>query len=331
MPEVTVLMTARGPAGAAEATIRSLLAQTLRDVDLLVLDVEGGDRAALDSLAAQDSRVSVVPLAGAGLGEALNRGVALAQGGLIARVDAGDVIAPERLSRQAALLRVAADLSFVATGWREMRADGSVRRMAKPPAGDAALRAAMAVGDVIGHPTAMMRRDSVVAAGAWRPAFAGSEDYDLLLRLLDRHLGACVPQVLVEFPVSEAVLGWRALEQKILSEMGAVAARDRRQVGRPDHGEQQLPLDRLLLHRMGMAEEEIARGIIDRALSTAIAAGGAGEWRAMREAARLGLRQDGLPKQVKSQFLGLWLRSVAHWRPAMTETPSPGIGGQSAA
>ena len=43
-------------------------------------------------LAAQDSRVSLwCRSTGAGLGEALNRGVALAQGGLIARVDTGDV------------------------------------------------------------------------------------------------------------------------------------------------------------------------------------------------------------------------------------------------
>lgn len=331
MPEVTVLMVAQGPAASAEATARSLFAQTLRDFDLLVLDTDGRDRAALEQLAAEDPRASVVPMAGAGLGEALNRGVTLAQGGLIARVDAGDVIAPERLSRQAALLRVAADLSFVGTGWREMRPDGSVRRMTKPPAGDAALRAAMAVGDVIGHPTAMMRRDAIMAVGGWRPAFFGSEDYDLLLRLLDRHIGACVPQVLVEFPASEEVLGWQALEQKILSEMGAIAARDRRQIGRPDHGDQRLPLDRGLLYRMGMAEDEIAQGIIARALSAAIASGLAGEWRAMREAARLGLRQDGLSKQAKSQFVGLWLRSVAHLRPAMTEMPNPGIGGQTAA
>ena len=327
MPEVTVLLVVREDAAAAEATARSLFAQTLSDFELLVLDAGGGDPAAVAALVLEDWRVSVVPMAGAGLGDALNRGVALAQGEFIARVTAGDIVAPERLARQAALLGVAPELAFVGAGWQELRADGSVRRMVRPPAGDAGLRAAMAAGDVIGHPTALIRRDAVIAAGGWRPAFLGSEDYDLLLRLLDRHTGACVPQVLVEFPASEEVLGWRTLEQQILSEMGAVAAHDRRQVGRPDHGEQSSPLDRALLHRMGMAEDEIAHGVIARALSAAIAAGVAGEWRAMREAARLGLQQEGLPKRAKSQFMGLWLRSVARRRPAVMEDAGPGMGG----
>ncbi len=330
MPAVTVLLVAQDAAG-VEATARSLFAQTLSDFELLVLDAGVGDGAVLAGLAAEDWRLSVVPMTGAGLGEALNRGASLAMGGLIARASAGDVVAPERLARQAALLGVAPELAFVGTGWREVRADGSVRRSAKPPAGDAALRTAMATGDVIGHPTAMMRRDAVMAAGGWRPAFAGSEDYDLLLRLLDRHTGACVPQELVDVPASDAVMGWRALEQRILSEMGAVAAHDRRQIGRPDHGEQALPLDRALLHRMGMAADEITQAVVLRALSAALAAGTAGEWRAMREAARLGLNQEGLPKQAKSQLIGLWLRSFVHWRPSATDGVDHGFADGQAA
>ena len=325
MPEVTVLLASRDDPSALEMTARSLFAQTLRDFELLVLDAGTGDSEALAGLAAEDARLRVVPVEGTGLGEALNQGAAVARGGLIARVVEGDLVTPERLARQAALLGVASELSFVGSGWREARADGSTRRVGKPPAGDAALRAAMATGDAIGHPTALMRREAVAEAGGWRPAFVGSEDYDLLLRMLDRHTGACVPAPMVEFTAPEEVLGWRELEQQILSEMGAVAAHDRRQVGRPDHGEQALPLDRGLLHRMGMAPDEIAQAVIARALSAAMAAGSAGEWRAMREAARLGLQQDELPKGVKSQFMGLWMRSFAHIRPVQAEGLNPGM------
>ena len=331
MPDVTVLLVASADAEAVAVSARSLFAQTLSDFELLVLDAGTGESAALAELAAGDWRLSVVPMAGAGLGDALNRGVALAQGRLIGRVTAGDVVAPERLERQAALLGVAPELAFVGTGWREVRADGSVRRVVKPPAGDAALRAAMATGDAIGHPTAMMRREAVTAAGGWRPAFAGSEDYDLLLRLLDRHTGACVPQVLVEFAAPVEALGWQALEQRFLSEMGAMTAHDRRQVGRPDHGEQVSPLDRGLLHRMGMTADEIAQGVTTRALSAALAAGVAGEWRAMREAARLGMQQEGLPRPVKSKFVGLWLRGLARMRPALADDLESSVqGGQGA-
>ena len=190
-----------------------------------------------------------------------------------------------------------------------------------PPAGDAALRAAMTSGDAIGHPTALMRREAVVAAGGWRPAFAGREDYDLLLRLMGRGAGACTPEPLIDHVVADGVLGWRAIEQVIVSEMAAITAFDRRQAGRPDHGERALPADRGLLHRMGVVDEEITHTIIARALSLAMAAGARGQWRAMREAARLGLQQEGLPAAVKSRFMKLWMLSVARRRPTEGKMP----------
>lgn len=317
MPALTVLLPAGNDAEALLLTVRDLCGQSFDDFELLVLD--GGATAptgwAID-WQFEDQRVRLIRVEESGDCAALNRGLELAQGDLVARVVAGDVSAPDRLARQASLLAVGPELAFVVTGWQSVQADGSTCRRVTPSAADAGLRAAMATGDAVGHPTAMIRREAVQKIGGWRPAFVGLEDYDLLLRLMDRHRGASVPEALVECQAPSTVLGWRALEQSILSEMGAVAAHDRRQVGRPDHGERSSPVDRAVLHRMGMAEEEVAQSIVGRALSAAMAAGMAGRWRAMREAAWLGLQQDALPGRVKSQFLHLWLRSLARLPPA---------------
>lgn len=332
MPAVTVLLPIQGDGAAVAVAARSLFGQEFADFELLL--IEGQDRAAeLDELADEDGRVRVVRSDEAGLGMALNHGLQEAQGELIVRVSAADRSASERLGRQVGLLSRAPEVAFVGTGWQAVAADGSVGRVVQPPAGDAALRAAMATGDAIGRPTAMMRREAVIKAGGWRPAFVDFEDYDLLLRLLDRHAGVCAPEALVECPTTENVVGWRVLEQRILSEMGAVAAHDRRQAGRPDHGERMSPLDRSVLYRMGLVEEEITRGVLTRAMTSATAAGAAGQWREMREAARLGLEQEGLPSRAKAQLIGLWLRSVARRRPISTAvsghgepTSPPGLG-----
>ena len=312
IPDVTVLLVVQENAEAA-ATVQDLLGQTLDSVEILVLTRE--DTAALP---AGDHRLRVVRVTGEDetLGTALNQGLALAQGTFIARAVIGDVSASERLARQTGLLRMASTVAFMGAGWRAIETDGTVSRVVHPPAGDAALRAAMAAGDAIGHPTAVMRRDAVVAAGGWRPAFAGKEDYDLLLRLMDRSAGACTPEPLIDHVIGEAISDWRMLEQRILSEMAAMAAFDRRQAGRPDHGERLLPADRALLHRMGVVDEEITQTITTRALSLAMATGSHGRWRAMREAARLGLQQDGLSAATKSRFAKLWMQSIAHLRPS---------------
>lgn len=316
MPTVTVLLPAGSDVAATLLTIRDLRAQSFSDFDVLVLD--DGTAPLMRPMLDQEcggGGVQVIRVEKGSAGAALNEGLDAAQGELVARIAAGDVSAPDRFDRQVSLLATAPEVAFVLTGWRSIQADGDVHRQVAPPAADAGLRLALATGDAIGHPTAMMRRDAVRKAGGWRPAFVGVEDYDLLLRLLDRHRGASVPDALVECKPPSEVLGWRVLEQLILSEMAAVAAHDRRQVGRPDHGERTTPVDRSVLHRMGMAEEEIARSITGHALSAAMAAGVAGQWRAMREAAQLGLRQEDAPAGSKSQFAGLWLRSVARRRP----------------
>ncbi len=315
MPAVTILLPIRGDGTAAAAAARSLFTQEFTDFELLLMADAQNRAVELDELADEDGRVRVVRSDQSSLGVALNHGLQQAQGELIVRVSAGDQSAPDRLARQVGLLSRAPEVAFVGTGWQEVAADGSVRRVVQPPAGDAALRAAMATGDATGHPTAMMRREAVIKAGGWRPAFAELEDYDLLLRLLDRHAGVCAPEALVECPAAEDLVGWGVLEQRILSEMGAVAAHDRRQAGRPDHGEWMSPLDRSVLYRMGLVDEEITRGVLTRAMAAATAAGAAGRWREMREAARLGLQQEGLPSRAKAQLLGLWLRSVARLRP----------------
>ncbi len=316
MPAVTVLLAASGSADAVAETARDLLGQTLADVEILVLAGPGTEVSTID-----DARVRVVPAEGASLGDALNGGLRLASGEFVARAVPGDRSDPTRFARQTELLR-AGEMAFVGTGWRLMGPDG-VERVVSPPAGDAALRAAMAGGDAIGHPTAMMRRDAAVRVGGWRPAFAEREDYDLLLRLLDRHAGACTPEPMVEHVPADPAPGWRVLEQRILSEMAAMAAHDRRQAGRPDHGERAAAADRPLLHKMGLVDDEITRAMIARALGLAVTAGSMGRWRAMREAARLGLQQDGLSGAAKSQLMALWLRSLARRRPPE--------GGQAAA
>ena len=319
MPEVSVLLVPGDEREAAALTVGDLLRQTLADFEILVMTPEAGGDWGGGEWGGGDPRVRVVPVAAGSVGAALNDGLAVAEGELIARATPGDVSTPERLARQAEHLAASGELGFVGAGW--CRAEAG--RVVRPPVRDAALRGAMAGGDAIGHPTAMMRRDAVLRAGGWRPAFAGFEDYDLLLRLMDRYPGACIPEVLVEHTPSIEIAAWRSVEQLILSEMAAVAAHDRRQAGRPDHGDRATPADRELLHRMGLIDEEISRVVLNRALSMAMAAGAAGEWRAMREAARLGLNQQELTTEWKSRFMGLWLRSVARVRPLRPGEEAP--------
>ena len=315
-PEVTVLLPVRNGAATLKEAARSILGQDFRNFELLVVDdgSEDATPSVLQDLAHADERVRVVRQEKLGLVPALNRGLAEARAKLIARMDADDVALPDRLTRQAALLASAPSVALVGTGWRVVAADGSTRRVVLPPSSDAGLRTAMATANTLAHPTVMMRREAVLRAGSYRPAFLLAEDFDLWLRLMDRHQAACIPEVLLDYREHAGQSAWRDLEQRMLSEMGSLAAQDRRQVGRPDLGDDKAPIDRARLRLMGMTDEEVAAGLVARALGAAKDARAAGQASAMRRAALLGLRQEGAILRTRAHFALLWAQSMSPGR-----------------
>jgi glycosyltransferase involved in cell wall biosynthesis len=310
-PAVTVLLPVRNGGVTLGEAARSILAQSFGNFELLIVDdgSDDGTAAVIAGLAGEDGRVRVLRQDKLGLVAALNRGLAAARAPLIARMDADDIAYPERLERQVGVLARAPRVALVGTGWRVV-SGGVTRRVVLPPETDAGLRTAMAGGNALAHPTVMMRLEAVERVGGYRPAFVRAEDFDLWLRLLDRYEAASVPEVLLDYREHAGQSAWRRLEQRILSEMGALAAADCRQVGRPDEGDNPAPIDRDRLLRMRMTPEEIDAGMIGRALGAAKDAASAGQARAMREAAMLGLRQPGLPPRTRAHLAMLWTRGL---------------------
>src|SRR5207244_9535415 len=98
--------------------VESVLAQTLADLELIVVDdgSTDGTAAMLASFAERDLRIRVQTRSPAGLAPALNAGCALARAPYIARMDADDVSLPDRLERQAAFLDSHAEVALLGGG-----------------------------------------------------------------------------------------------------------------------------------------------------------------------------------------------------------------------
>lgn len=102
-PRVSVLIPTFERPELVPRAVASALAQTLSDLEVLVL-VDGADRRTLDALAAfPDPRLRLVPLAERrGQAAALNAGAALAAGRFVAFLDDDDEWMPEKLELQVA-------------------------------------------------------------------------------------------------------------------------------------------------------------------------------------------------------------------------------------
>lgn len=98
MPRLTVLMPTYNVAPWVEESIRSVLNQTYRDFELLVVD-DGSTDNTLDRIRSiQDSRIRIAAFPdNVGLAENLNRGLDIIDTELVARMDGDDIAEPDWL------------------------------------------------------------------------------------------------------------------------------------------------------------------------------------------------------------------------------------------
>ena len=117
-PLVTVVMSACNVSATVGLALRSVLAQTYQNWELLVADDGSTDRTREILSHIQDSRIRLIqePLGNMGLPFRLNQCMRLARGHYVARMDADDVAYPQRLERQVRFLQEHPDIDLLGTG-----------------------------------------------------------------------------------------------------------------------------------------------------------------------------------------------------------------------
>ncbi len=206
-PRVSVLLPVWNAAGTLPAALACVRAQTLAALEAVVVanGCSDGSTEIARRAAEQDARIGVIERDEADLVSALNAGLDRCRAPLVARFDADDLMAPERLARQVAALAahpewaaVTCGVDFAAVGGAEGGA-GMARHVAWLNGLDTpeALRAARFVDAPVAHPAVTFRAEVVRALGGYRDGpFA--EDHDLWLRLFEAGHGfGAVPERLV--------------------------------------------------------------------------------------------------------------------------------------
>jgi glycosyltransferase involved in cell wall biosynthesis len=225
---VSVLLPVRDGMPWLPAALDSLARQTLRDLEVIVLEdgSTDGTRACLGAW--RDPRVRVVPTGGVGIAAALNAGLAEARGLYVARQDADDESRPQRLARQAAHLDAHPDVAVVATVADYVDLDGrpientwvrTVRRQQDTALTPEAIARLMPVTCCVTHGSVMARAAVLREAGGYRPDRVPAEDYDLWLRLLRRHRIAKLGEPLYQYRVRPGGASARQTDMAILSKL----------------------------------------------------------------------------------------------------------------
>ena len=189
-PGVSILMPVRDAATTLPACLDSIMGQDYADYELVVIDDHSSDdsRAVIKQYALNDLRIKMYRNPGRGLVAALNYGLAQCRSELVARMDADDLMAPNRLSKQVRHLQADTRLGLSASrvhlfpahqitdGFREyIRWQDqciSPRQIANN----------IFVESPFAHPSVAFRRSAVLSLGGYLEGDF-PEDYDLWLRM----------------------------------------------------------------------------------------------------------------------------------------------------
>ena len=220
MPPITVLMPAHNAGPYLREAMDSVLGQTFRDFEFLIVDDASTDDTPAIVRAFRDERVRYVRSdARLRLAGALNQGLELARGAVIARMDADDICLPVRLAVQHAYLSQHLEVGLCGAGVERFGLQrGPFHRM---PLTYAETQAYALFDDPFAHPTVALRRDLFNRHRLrYDPAYCPADDYELWSRAL--RLFPCVN-------LDRIVLRYRvhgqSLTQAEWSDMDAHAAR----------------------------------------------------------------------------------------------------------
>src|SRR4030095_2389369 len=202
-PIISVVMSVyNGQAFLAEA-VESILGQTFRDFEFIVIDDGSTDRTEkiLATYASRDGRLRVFRQENKGRTESLNIGIGLAEGKYIARMDADDVSLPHRLQVQVDFMEQHPEVCLLSASYERINKDGRLLDRVPVPLLDDEIRSMMLHKNAMCHPAVMMRKEVVIACGVYRKVFSESEDYDLWLRMSERCQLANLEEPILQYRV----------------------------------------------------------------------------------------------------------------------------------
>ncbi len=249
-PAISVVMSLYNEAPFVEEAIASVLRQTFRDFELIVVDDGSTDGGAELVEKIDDPRIRLIRQQNQGLSGALNTGIRTARAQWIARQDADDDSEPNRLQLQYEAVTRRPDVVLIGTNAVTMDEEGAPLSATNHPTDDATIRKVLFdeyLGNPFNHGSVLMRRDVFLQAGMYRVEFRQAQDHDLWMRMSAFGVFANLPEPLYRWRLRRGGAGMsRGESQRDYGRLALLCAKHRA-AGKPEP-----PLDLALVQRRGL-------------------------------------------------------------------------------
>ena len=188
-PKVTVLMSVYNGERFLDESVESILNQSFTDFEFLIINDGSTDssQSILDNYVKQDPRIKLINQDNIGLSESLQKGISNSRGELIARQDAGDLSAYERLEKQVNAFEFNNELGLIGSYAAVVTSENKEVGLIEYPTDNLKIQEKLIDYNCFCHGSVMFKKNCLKDTGSIRPEFKYSQDYDLWLRIAEKY------------------------------------------------------------------------------------------------------------------------------------------------
>ena len=238
MPKVSIIMSTYNDSKYIRQAIESILNQTYRDFEFIIIDDSSTDETGKIIKSYKDDRIKLfVNSVNQGLTKNLNKALRVASGEYIARMDGDDISFPDRLEKQVDYLEKHRDVYLIGTAIRNIGASDLYWKL---PDDSEDLRVRMLLHPVFAHPSFMFRKEIIDEGILYDESYRTAQDYDFASRVARKHKIGRLQQVLLNYRVhakqisntssKNQVDNAARVRKRLLNELGVILSADQQRI-----------------------------------------------------------------------------------------------------
>ena len=207
--KITILMSVYNGEKYLREAMESILNQSFKDFEFLIINDGSTDKSEAIIKSYKDPRIRLVNNEkNEGLIFSLNKGLELARGNYIARMDYDDISSPERLKRQYNYLEKNPDIALIGSLSELIDKNGNkIGQRIKLPLDYYSIKFYLFANNPLMHSSVFFRKKIIKEVGGYDEKYKHAEDYELYSRIVKKYRIINLPEILIKFRIHEESIG----------------------------------------------------------------------------------------------------------------------------
>lgn len=231
-PLISVVMSVYNGEKYLQDAVDSILQQTFPDFEFLIINDGSTDSTSkmLEEFSKRDNRIKTIENEhNIGLTSSLNKGIMMAEGKYIARMDADDLSLSSRLEKQLEFLEQNPSHIAVGSSFYQIDDKSKITSFVSVLSDDKKIKNCLKSQNWLCHGSVLMRKDIFWECGGYDERFKYSQDYDLWLRMSERFRLSNIPEPLYYWRATlKAISKSNETDQKHDARLAVTEAENRR-------------------------------------------------------------------------------------------------------